>query len=124
MAIGLKELGVAGLVAAGLIALAHLGVTEALGAHPFWAFKVGYVGVALGLIFYAVQTLVSLPWTLKSLAFAGLLGVSVAATVIGKARFAASYADDFIAGRMWFFGWMGIICFCFVLLVHLVAGRR
>jgi hypothetical protein len=42
---------------------------------------------------------------------------------IGKARFSASYAEDAVAGRMWFFGWIGIVAMLFVLVVHLIGKR-
>ena len=111
-------------VAVFFIGLAANGLTERLGAHPFWSFKVGYIGVGVGLVLYLLQALVRLRWSTKAALYVVFVWGAVAVTVIGKGRFAASYAEDFIAGRMWFLGWIGGVALAFVLIVHLLGGRR
>jgi hypothetical protein len=37
-----------------------------------------------------------------------VLGLAIAAATYGKAQFAASFAEDSFAGRLWYFGWIGI----------------
>ncbi|MBV1867156.1 MAG: hypothetical protein KUG69_04510 [Marinosulfonomonas sp.] len=116
---------IAGLVVAiFLIGLAANGLTKQLGAHPFWSFKVGYIGVGVGIFLYILQSFAGLRWGIKAAFYVVLIWAAAGVTVIGKGRFAASYAEDFIAGRMWYFGWIGGVALGFVLIVHLLAGRR
>ena len=107
-----------------LIAAGHLGLTRALGAHPFWALKVVWVGLAAGVVIYGLSCLWSGGWWAK-LVLAGIgLGASYGVASLGKARFAASFAEDFLAGRMWYFGWMAVSCFAFVVLALLMSRRE
>jgi len=111
-------------VAVILVGLAKYGLSEQLGAHPFWSFKVGYIGVGIGIVLYLLQAFWRLRWGIKAALFVLLVWVAAAITVVGKSRFAASYAEDFIAGRMWFMGWIGGFALAYVLIVHLLGGRR
>jgi len=107
--------GLAAILGAALVmALAWSGVPLALGAHPFWAVKVGYFGVGAGLL--AVALLAAIGLRARMLGVMGLLSMIVAGAIAseGKARFAASYGDDLVAGRMWFFGWIAICAALFV----------
>ena len=96
------------LVAAALIAAAYLGLTQALGAHPWWAVKVAVYGALAASV---VTIALGRPGSMW-LCWAGLL-VLVGAFVTaryGGAAFAASYAEDAFAGQLWFFGWIAT-CF-------------
>jgi hypothetical protein len=117
---------IAALVGAFVIVMvfAWAGLSEQLGAHPFWAVKTGWIGgatgagVALALILTRVSSRLRLV-----LGVAGLVaGYAVAKT--GAARFAASYAEDVLAGRFWFFGWIAVAGALVVTLQALAAWRR
>lgn len=112
------------LAGAMVIALAYLGVPRMLGAHPFWAVKVAYIGIGFGVVIAASFWVWQGSWWAKLAVFAGLLLASAALTGFGKMRFAASYAEDFLAGRLWYFGWIAVVGFGFALLMQLLALRR
>lgn len=109
-------------VLASLWLLGLAGVPQWLGAHPFWAMDAARFGGILGCLGYLGLRLVGVPpRALLSLALVGLVA-SIASAVIGKCVFAASFAEDAIAGRFWFFGWFGV-CAC-VALIGCVIVRR
>lgn len=94
--------GMAGLI---VIVTARLGLSESLGAHPFWAVTTGYVGAAVG----SVAGLALSRLKARTVVAAGgfVAGMGLLAAKAGAARFAASYAEDALAGRLWYFGWIG-----------------
>lgn len=105
-----------------LLVLAATGVTKMLGAHPFWAMQVVWIGLAFG------AGMRVFTWRFRtrraavlSVLILGLI-VSVAVTVIGKDRFVTSFAEDFVGGRMWYYGWMAICGFGYALIWQ-VSGR-
>lgn len=101
------------------VAMYLVGAPLLLGAHPFWAVKVIWIGAAIGLL--VSLALWRLP-RLAGLSVAGLASIaSFGAAHIGKTRFAASYAEDALAGQMWYFGWIAT-CACIVALAA-VGGR-
>tara|TARA_R110002049_G_scaffold4718_12_gene33444 strand:+ start:1930 stop:2409 length:480 start_codon:yes stop_codon:yes gene_type:complete len=71
-------------------------------AHPFWASQGalvgGLIGAAAGIVLGQGRV-----WAL----WAGLvlLAATGAITLYGKAEFAASYAEDAVAGKIWYFGY-------------------
>lgn len=109
-----KELVGAGAAFGLVIVGTHLGLTGLLGAHPFWAVKVGYIGALVGLVLAVGFWWLRVGFGLKLTLAAGLLLVTAEVTALGKARFAASYAEDALAGNMWFFGWIGIVVAVFL----------
>lgn len=118
------DAGLAMASAAVLLGLAGwLGVTRALGAHPFWAEQVVWIGIAIGAALFLLSRFWHRHRWLKLALTGVLLGVSYMIADLGKARFAASFAEDFTAGRMWYFGWMAVVAFAFVLLAVLMARR-
>lgn len=95
-------------LAAGIAALALSGGTRLLGAHPFWAVQTGIVGAIGGGIAFAL-----LRWAgagagrLILIGAFGLIGAGLAA-YFGKQAFVASYAENALAGRFWYFGWFAL----------------
>lgn len=93
-----------------------IGLTQILGAHPWWADKVILIGLFLGLLLSTTL------WGLRVSKFVRLLGLTVLAFVAyataytGKAQFAASYAEDALAGQMWYFGWIATCTFALAIL--------
>lgn len=101
-----------------------LGGPEALGAHPWWAVKVGLSGTGIGLVLWialrlAKMTGMALLGLSAAVAFSG-----VAMTWFGKMRFVASYGDDILAGRSWFFGWIVLMAGAVLLIATSWAGRK
>jgi len=123
-AIGKRNLANAIIAAAILIGLAHFGVAKSLGAHPIWAVKIGYIGVGLGVVVYSMFWVWQGGWVAKLLTFAVLLAVASGVTYFGKMRFVASIAEDAMAGRLWYFGWIAVVGFAFALLMHVLSSRR
>lgn len=104
-----------------MIMASVLGLPEALGAHPLWAVKTGGIGSLGGLGIYAALRMSGVrPAVLAALAGIGLLA-TVYAISQGKLIFAASLAENAIAGRVWFFGWFGVMAAACVLLCSLAA---
>lgn len=114
---------VLGLVAA----LAHLfHVTQSWGAHPFWSTKVLLIGVPIGAGLAIIASLRSAKWASVGFLIATIVAYRVA--TLGKARFAASYAEDAVAGQMWFWGWIGTCAMAsaliFAVVLWRIAGQR
>lgn len=82
----------------------HLaGVPVRLGAHPWWAGQVLIVGGVAGTGLAMVLRRHPRPVLIIAI-LVGLMSWVLAD--LGKARFAASYAEDIWAGRAWYFGWI------------------
>ena len=97
-------------VIAGVVVLGFtfLGGTQALGAHPSWTVTVGLIGAAIGAAAWLVLHLFAAPGRKVLMLGAVLLLACAALAWFGKTRFVASYAQDVLAGRFWFFGWMAV----------------
>ena len=102
---------IAGVIGAVLAAFA-IYLTDApafLGAHPTWAATVIGIGAPLG-VFGFIALVRTNRHILLGLSIVGLI-VAYMAVVYGKSRFAASFGDDVLAGKMWYFGWIAICGF-------------
>ena len=97
---------IAAIAAVLVIFAAWVGLSAAMGAHPFWHLKVALIGAPIGgVIALIVRSIVQR----RGLAVAGaifLLGAAYATSQFGKMRFVASYAEDAFAGQLWFSGWI------------------
>ena len=107
-----------------LILLAFLGVNEALGAHPLWSIKIAYFGIIAGILIYSFLWVWQGSWMPKFILLAVFLAIFAGVTYLGKSRFAASFAEDAVAGSLWYFGWIAILGFAFALLMHVLAALR
>lgn len=112
------------IAAISVIAAAYLGLTTALGAHPFWSVSVAWIGVPIGLLLALLGRTFGLRRSLQVLVF--LIGLTVAFAVasLAKERFAASFADDALAGRFWHFGWIAITAFAAAMISALISLGR
>jgi hypothetical protein len=100
-----------------------LGLSEALGAHPWWAVKSSVIGSLIGAAGVAGWwILLKETKVLFRVALLGLL-MSAFAAISGKQVFVASYAENGLAGRFWFFGWFGLYACLFALVSSLVLRR-
>lgn len=94
--------------AAALIAATLLGATEALGAHPFWAAETGAIGAACGAAaFVGLRAAGVRPGAILVVGGAALIASGLAVH-FGKAAFVASLAENALAGRVWFLGWVAV----------------
>lgn len=107
----------------GAIAIVAAGLSERLGAHPFWAVKTGGIGAAIGAGLAVVLALLRTKVALRIGLGVAVLVAGYAAARLGAARFAASYAEDALAGRMWFFGWIGAAAGLRLMLAALGSSR-
>ncbi|MDX2484523.1 MAG: hypothetical protein QNK42_12775 [Pseudodonghicola sp.] len=94
--------------AAVLMALAPLiGLPQLLGAHPWWAAQVVWIGAPAGLLLALLTARAGVAARVRITLFALIALASFAAASWGKGEFAASFAEDALAGQFWFFGWIG-----------------
>lgn len=120
-----REILVVVTVTAILLAASALGLTEALGAHPFWTMQTGAIGSVVGLFAYG-----GLRWAgLRAGCIAVLGGFTLilagVAAMQGKSLFVASYAENALAGRFWFFGMIALMAaLCLTLCVLAVRALR
>lgn len=99
------------------------GVPEMLGAHPWWAVRVGVVGSLIGAATAVGLGLSGLAGTWLTWASGSGLVAAIGAAILGKRAFVASMAEDALAGRFWFFGWYTVCACLFVFAFLLLRGR-
>ena len=113
---------IAGLVCLAVTAalFAWFDLAVSLGAHPFWGTSVVLWGAVLGAVMHVGLRRQSASTTAGLASALTVTGYALA--YLGKLRFAASYAEDQIAGRFWYFGWI-IACLGALLLVASIGTR-
>ena len=119
----LRELMLLASPVAALSVAAASGAAEYLGAHPWWAVKAGFLGCLVGsagLLALRLAGLKTLPLLWIA---AGGLALSSAAALFGKRAFAASFAESALAGRFWYFGWIGVFASLVLLATCIVLHR-
>lgn len=100
------------LIAAAVVMIAAFyGVPKSLGAHPFWAVKVAWIGVPVGLFLAFSTRALKWRWPTRMLLFFVLLAIAGTAAHQGRLQFAASYAENQLAGQAWYFGWIASMAF-------------
>lgn len=112
------------LAAITVVLAAALGLSQTLGAHPFWAIKIALIGAPAGAVLALILRYATrFRWTS---AFAALVLTSMAFAMahMGKTRFAASYAEDLQAGQLWYFGWIATALFATTTLALFWPKRR
>ena len=112
-----------------LMALAYvLDLPRAWGAHPFWSQSILFIGTPLGLALAAAAGRTPVRPAQAAAVFAALGLVAVVVAAQGKAEFAASYAEDRLAGRLWYLGWIATAALAAAALTSagtaLIARRR
>ena len=111
------------LAAAIVVVAALFGLSQSLGAHPFWAVKVALIGAPAGAVLALILRYATrFRWT-STLAALILTGLAFAMAHMGKTRFAASYAEDVQAGQLWYFGWIATALFATTVLALLWPRR-
>lgn len=94
-----------------VILAAFSGLSQTLGAHPFWATQIALIGAPAGAVLAIILRFATrFQWT-SAFAALVLTGLALAMATMGKTRFAASYAEDVQAGQLWYFGWIAVALF-------------
>ena len=100
----LIALAVAAAIGAGFL----VGLPRTLGAHPWWAGQTWIVGGLGGAVLWLAMRRAGLPFRVQAILAALALAASAAAAHFGKQAFAASFAENALAGRFWYFGWFAL----------------
>lgn len=108
-------------VAVSLATASLAGLPEALGAHPWWAQQSGIIGGFGGAVLWLVLRRTGLPFSALVVVAVSALLASAAAAHFGKQVFAASFAENALAGRFWYFGWFAISGSVALLIATVVA---
>ena len=98
-------------------------LTVLLGAHPWWAASVLWLGTALGLALAWLAAYLRVSYSTRLITAAVLTAAAYATASLGKARFAETYAEDALAGQMWYFGWIATCAFAAAMLAGLLWRR-
>ncbi|MBO6898614.1 MAG: hypothetical protein JJ868_14675 [Shimia sp.] len=88
-----------------MAALVALDIARPLGAHPWWSQKTLLIAAPIGLILATLAGLKLRPIPL-AITFAIATALAFATAKYGQTQFAASYAEDQLAGKLWYFGWI------------------
>ena len=102
--------------------MAGMGFSVSWGAHPWWAWSTALIGVAIGIGFGLGFSL--LPKTPAIVIALVGLGLAVSVAIYGKTQFATSFAEDVFAGKLWYFGWVGIAAGITATVLAVLAPRR
>lgn len=99
-------------------------ITPALGAHPWWGIKVIWIGLPIGLILAVSAWATGWGRRPRLIGFGALTLAAFGLAHFGKTRFAASYAEDALAGQIWYFGWIATCALMAAMLASLAAPNR
>lgn len=85
--------------------------TQLLGAHPWWSRQVLIYGLIPGFLLAWAAYRTGLTHRIR-IALPALLALAAFGTASwGKAQFAASFAENTLAGQVWFYGWIAACAF-------------
>ena len=96
----IKKLFPFALAAILVILSAALGLSQTLGAHPFWSTQIALIGAPAGAVLAIILRFATRFQWASVLAAMVLTGLALAMAHMGKTRFAASYAEDVQAGAL------------------------
>ncbi len=105
-----------------VIVAAHWGVGRAYGAHPFWATSVAWIGAPTGAVFALLIR--RRRWPVRLVLSSGLLALSATAAHQGRLAFAASFAENRLAGQAWYLGWIGVAAAVSALIAVILTPLR
>lgn len=109
-------------VATSLVAASLADLPQMLGAHPFWAQQTSVIGGIGGALLWLAQRRVRLSASMQVIIAIVVLLISATAAYVGKQVFAASFAENWIAGRFWYFGWFAVSGSVAFLLAATITG--
>lgn len=122
----MKTSGLAPYVLAGgiVVIAAHYGIPKSLGAHPFWAIEIAWIGVPIGLVLAFALRALRWRWSTRVLTFLVLLTIAGTAAHQGRLAFAASFAENELAGQLWYTGWIASAASAAALLASILTPGR
>ncbi|MFT5868593.1 MAG: hypothetical protein ACI8TF_000698 [Paracoccaceae bacterium] len=102
---------------------AHLGISQWLAAHPWWAVKIAWISTPVSLFLVGLTI-----WLIgaRSIPAAGFIVPALATnwtTSASKANFIGSFGKDTRTGQVWYFGWIATAAFATAALTILSASR-
>ena len=103
---------------------AHYGIPKSLGAHPFWDIKIAWIGAPIGIVLAFITRALKWRWPTRMLIFMVLLVIAAFAAHQGRLQFAASYAENQLAGQFWFLGWVACAAFTAALIAAVMTPGR
>ncbi|MGB7287251.1 MAG: hypothetical protein WBC71_10000 [Salaquimonas sp.] len=108
-----------------LFLIEYFGFWTGILTHPFWSSMVNWFGMGIGFVVALILLLIS-GGRSKTLGIFSLVLILFAlgayfTTVHFKEVFAASYAENVLAGKMWYFGFMAFVASLFALLALIPA---
>ena len=116
-------------IALALLTAHWLALWPMLGGHPFWSASATYLGIVIGTLLAVLShlALAKRPrWGKLHLGvFVCIAVIGITASTYGKIDFVASYADDRLAGRIWYYGFIMFIAGIlgsFIMSVRLLRG--
>ncbi len=80
-------------------------VAADFGAHPWWSRKTLMIGTPIGLVLALLSPMLLRPLP-RFVAFLIATALAFGVARYGQTQFAASYAEDALAGKLWYFGWI------------------
>ncbi|NNE88201.1 MAG: hypothetical protein HKN27_09005 [Silicimonas sp.] len=119
----MKTSGLAAYVLAGAIVViaSHYGIPKSLGAHPFWAITTAWIGAPIGLVLAFTVRAMKWRWATRLLVFIALLAIAGTAAHQGRLIFAASFAENTLAGQFWYLGWIASAAFAAALIASILT---
>ena len=115
----------------GIFAAYFAGLWPILGGHPYWSQSATYIGAGIGVVVFAALWFATiLPgWQVKYIAVTMLavLVIAFVVSTLGKREFVGSYAENRLAGRIWYYGFIAFIAALLssaAIGVQAVLGRR
>ena len=106
-----------------VLAASYLELFLLLGAHPWWCNSVALIGSSIGAFAGFIGRRLAMTGFLPGLLASVLTVVAFRASSFGKTHFAASFAEDMLAGQLWYFGWIATAAFATLTLSLLPRGR-
>jgi len=99
---------------------AYSGISVWMGAHPWWAIQVCWIGVGAGLPLTLSLTFLRLSFYRSLIISVIFLLLAAWVAMYGKQGFAASYAEDWLAGKLWYYGSIAVAAAVFTNLFVLI----
>ena len=97
----------------GIFAAYFAGIWPMLGGHPYWSQSATYIGAGVGVVVFIALWLAmtKLGWRVKYIALAvlAILVLSFVISTLGKRDFVGSYAENRLAGRIWYYSFIAFI---------------
>jgi hypothetical protein len=106
------------------LGLAYSGLSVRLGAHPWWVQSSAWIGAVAGIVIALCVLRLQLNRIAIVVIGAAVVSAGAWAAHAGKTALANSFAEDALAGRLWYWGWIGGLAGLSLVLVTVLWPRR